>query len=247
MRSEKDKIISPVEERDGTGARVKRLFPSRNIQHHDPFVLLDEFFVDPRTGFPMHKHAGFEAITYLLDGKFKHEDNMGNSSIITAGGAQRFTAGKGIEHSEMPEGDERAHGFQLWLNLPYDVKRTEPSYQEIPSLEIPSDERASERIRTVVGEGSPVRTHTDMLFLDIHLDEGGEFDIEVPRNFNGFLYLYSGNEGIKVNDVLLKTDQALLLEDKESLLVKTEELSKMIVVAGEPLNEPIEMNEGIVE
>jgi len=100
-------VIKPTEKKEGAGAKVKRLFPSQEMKHLDPFVLLDEFFVDPSKGFPPHEHRGFEAITYMLDGGFRHKDDLGNDSTVYRGCVQKFTAGRGITHSEMPVGEDQ--------------------------------------------------------------------------------------------------------------------------------------------
>jgi len=100
---------------EGDGVEVKRLMPVANLRNFDPFVLWDHFDIEGG-GFPNHPHRGFEAITYMFDGGMKHKDNLGNQGTVFAGGAQRFTAGKGIVHSEMPDG--KAAGIQLWINLP---------------------------------------------------------------------------------------------------------------------------------
>ncbi len=106
--------IKSIEMDEGEGARVKRLFPTNNYDgHHDPFVLMDEFFVSPPSGFPTHEHRGFEAITYMLDGSFRHEDNQGNKAEIGSGGVQAFNAGKSIKHSEAPGNEKLSHGIQL--------------------------------------------------------------------------------------------------------------------------------------
>ncbi|RMH38120.1 MAG: pirin family protein, partial [Gammaproteobacteria bacterium] len=110
---------------EGDGVTVQRLMPVPGLRHFDPFVLWDHFDI-AGGGFPPHPHRGFEAITWLFSGAMHHKDNLGNAGTIHAGGAQRFTAGRGITHSEMPE--SAAAGIQLWINLPQRLKSIEPDY-----------------------------------------------------------------------------------------------------------------------
>ena len=93
-----------------------------------PFVLLDEFYVDKPAGFPMHHHQGFEFVTYMIEGSFLHKDDARNEAEVPEGGAQRASTGRGITHSEMP-GTSRCHVLQLWVNLPDELKDSEPEYQ----------------------------------------------------------------------------------------------------------------------
>ena len=128
---------------EGDGVMVKRLMPRQGLMNFDPFVLMDHFDIEGG-GFPDHPHRGFEAITYMLDGGMQHVDNLGNKSVVYAGGLQRFTAGKGLVHSEMPQG--RAQGIQLWINLPKRLKQMQPSYQQVDAEDIPSDSNDGVRL-----------------------------------------------------------------------------------------------------
>lgn len=238
-------ILTPRKMKEGDGAEILRLFPGPDIEHFDPFVLLDEFFVEPGAGFPMHKHAGFEAITYMIEGGFKHRDNMGNDSWVDPGGIQKFNAGKGIEHEEMPVGESGSRGFQLWVNLPMEYKDSEPGYQKVKSEEVPEWNDEGIKVRTVVGEGSPIGMYADMLFLDIRLEEGAEYDMNIPSHFHGILYIYEGS--MKVNGKVLDSHHAMFVKDKSEFNMITDEDTKFIVIAGEPLGESINIRGSIVE
>ena len=111
---------------DGAGVKIKRVMP-RDFSLLDPFLMIDEIrssdAADYMAGFPEHPHRGFETITYMLNGKFRHKDTAGNEGCLTDGSVQWMTAGKGVIHSEMPEQTEGlVRGFQLWLNLPKEKK-----------------------------------------------------------------------------------------------------------------------------
>ncbi|HLB53629.1 MAG TPA: pirin family protein, partial [Gemmatimonadales bacterium] len=128
---------------EGAGVHLRRAFGFGNTTDFDPFLLLDDFRNDrPEdylAGFPWHPHRGIETITYVLAGTVEHGDSLGNRGAIAAGDVQWMTAGSGIIHQEMPQGDEqgRMHGFQLWANLPSTLKMTTPRYQEIKAPDVP--------------------------------------------------------------------------------------------------------------
>ena len=127
---------------DGAGVRLTRVIGTSQLDHFDPFLLLDEFRSDDPNdyiaGFPDHPHRGFETVTYMLAGRMKHGDNQGNTGLLGPGSAQWMTAGRGIVHSELPQQVEGLMwGFQLWVNLPGSDKMTAPRYQDIQGDQIP--------------------------------------------------------------------------------------------------------------
>ena len=148
---------------EGDGVDVKRLFPLHGFMNFDPFVLWDHFDIGPGRGFPDHPHRGFEAITYMFAGGMNHKDNMGNESFVTPGGAQRFTAGSGLIHSEMPAEEGNSNGIQLWINLPIRLKQLKASYQQVNDTEFPVKTIKGAAIKTIVGEGSPLTLNTDVI------------------------------------------------------------------------------------
>ena len=121
------RIVDGIQTSDGAGVKLKRIIGSPELNLLDPFLLFDEFGSDnPEdyiAGFPPHPHRGFETITYMLNGKFRHKDSAGNEGFLSDGSVQWMTAGRGVIHSEMPEKtDGKVRGFQLWLNLPKSLK-----------------------------------------------------------------------------------------------------------------------------
>lgn len=237
--------IEAVEMGEGAGARVKRVFPTSQRQHIDPFVLLDEFTVTPPAGFPEHPHGGFEAVTYMLDGAFRHRDDMGNDQVVSAGGAQRFTAGKRIVHAELPGSDETSHGLQLWVNLPRELKETEPDYQPVPASEIPESEEDGTRIRTVIGSGSPVELHTEARYLAVDLGAEDSFVDRIPAGWNGLVYVLEGRAS--VGGATLAAGEAVTFEGGGGVEVTAEEDSRFALIAGEPHGEPIRQRGSFVE
>ena len=127
---------------EGAGVRLDRAFGFGNTNDFDPFLLLDDFRnnnpQDYQLGFPWHPHRGIETITYILKGTVEHKDSLGNSGKLNDGDVQWMTAGSGILHQEMPIGNYKGemHGFQLWANLPSNLKMTNPNYQDIKSSDI---------------------------------------------------------------------------------------------------------------
>lgn len=236
-----DSVINVQDTPEGAGARVRRLFPSRSLMDYDPFVLLDEFFVDPTAGFPEHPHRGFEAVTYMLEGSFWHRDVLGNDSEVDAGGVQRFTAGRGLVHSEMPGGGTKVcHGLQLWVNLPRRLKQIEPAYQRVMPEEIPLENVSGGRIRTVVGTTSPVELQTQVAYLDLNLDQGISYYLPVYSEFAAFLYVYKGK--IEIAGKSCGQGQAYFLGFSRAETVRTVEPSGFVFLAGRPHNEPVYHN-----
>lgn len=221
---------------DGRGARVRRLFPQRPGDHHDPFVLLDDFRVAPPAGFPMHPHRGFEAFTYMIDGRFHHRDTMGNDSVVASGGTQRFTSGRGARHSEMPAARQVNHGLQLWVNLPRELKRIAPEYEAVHGPDLPETAEGDVVVRTVVGPSSPTRLRTAVTYLDLDARGATRWEAEVPRGASALLYVVAGR--VRVGDVEVDAGHAALPEAGE-LTVRTEGRARFAYLAGARQAQPI--------
>src|SRR3954467_3766425 len=153
------RIIESTPTMEGAGVKLRRAFGFGETAEFDPFLLLDDFRNDRpddyRAGFPWHPHRGIETITYVLAGTVDHGDSLGNRGTLGAGDVQWMTAGSGILHQEMPQGDARGrmHGFQLWANLPSSLKMTAPRYQDVPGAAIPEvvDDDGT-RARVIIGD-----------------------------------------------------------------------------------------------
>jgi quercetin 2,3-dioxygenase len=169
------------------------------------FLLLDDFRNDRpedyRAGFPWHPHRGIETITYVLSGTVEHADSLGNKGMLGSGDVQWMTAGSGILHQEMPQGDPRGrmHGFQLWANLPASLKMTAPRYQDIPAGEIPElvDDGAT-RVRVICGDFRGKRGPVDGIaadprYLDIFVPPGRRKTLPVEIERHAFAYVFEGS------------------------------------------------------
>jgi quercetin 2,3-dioxygenase len=237
---------------DGDGVRLTRLLTADLQQRLDPFLMLDLFGTDKPGdyigGFPDHPHRGFETITYMLQGRMRHRDSAGNEGLLSPGGVQWMTAGRGVIHSEMPEQQEGAmEGFQLWLNLPQRSKMCAPWYRDITAAEVPEWTGPGCRVRVIAGHcqgvaGAVQREQTEPLYLDIHLDAGASLMQAVPVTHNAFVVAYRGELSIAHEPVRLRS-LAVLTSAHEGVsqvaLRAGEQGGRAILVAGRPLNEPI--------
>jgi hypothetical protein len=221
---------------DGDGATVQRVFPSPSLRHLDPFVLLDDFDVREPAGFPMHPHRGFEAFTYMIEGAFHHEDTMGNDSTVTAGGTQRFTSGRGARHSEMPGPGATNRGLQLWVNLPRRLKTIAPEYAATHDDGMPVDEVDHHRIRTIVGDASPVSLRTDVEYADVELLADASYSRTVGPGRNTLLYVIEGE--VRLGDTRLRRGQGALLGAGD-LTVDGTTRARFAYLSGRPHDEPI--------
>jgi redox-sensitive bicupin YhaK (pirin superfamily) len=219
---------------EGDSVTVKRLMPVHGMLNYDPFVLWDHFDI-ASGGFPDHPHRGFEAITYLFAGGMKHADNLGNRGTVHTGGAQRFTAGRGLVHSEFPHG--HAAGIQLWINLPARLKGLPPDYQQLQAGEIPEQAESGAHVRTIVGAGSPLTLRTPVEYLDIRLDAGASLTRPIPEGYRGFLYVVEG--AITADGKQAAAGQALLVEDVPGLTLSAPQGGRLMWCFGHPHHEPI--------
>jgi redox-sensitive bicupin YhaK (pirin superfamily) len=199
------RVIQPKPTLEGAGVRLQRGFGFGNTTEFDPFLLFDDFRNDnPRdylAGFPWHPHRGIETITYVLAGTVEHGDSLGNRGSLGAGDVQWMTAGSGILHQEMPQGDAkgRMHGFQLWANLPSSLKMTNPRYQDVQGKDIPdvTDDDGTQA-RVVCGEfwgkQGPVQgVAADPRYLDIFVPPGKQKRLPVESSRHAFAYVFAGS------------------------------------------------------
>lgn len=236
---------------DGAGVKINRVLTQTLQRRLDPFLMLDAFGSDKPgdyiAGFPEHPHRGFETVSYMITGSMRHRDSAGNEGLITDGGVQWMTAGRGVAHSEMPEQtDGLMEGFQLWLNLAAKDKMTAPWYRDIPSEAIPRfDTDTGASVKVIAGQshgvaGAVQREHTEPLYLDIELAANATFEQPLPPGHNAFIYVYRGK--VLVDDqCVTQARMAILANHAEADGVKivAAQPSRMILIAGRPLNEPI--------
>lgn len=251
-------VIPGVETLEGAGFLVRRPFPTHELDHFDPFLLLDEMGpmdLEPgqAKGAPDHPHRGFETVTYMLSGRMQHRDSAGNSGEITPGDVQWMTAGSGVVHSEMPHPDflasgGRMHGFQLWVNLPKRDKMMKPRYQELPGAKIPSARSAdgSVEVKVLAGEAMGVKaaidTRTPILYLHYRLQPLARVEQPVPANWNAFAYVIEGRGRFGGDPRPAGDGEAVFFRgDGDSLTIAAPAHTGLeaLVIAGLPIKEPV--------
>jgi redox-sensitive bicupin YhaK (pirin superfamily) len=236
---------------DGAGVKINRVLTQPLQRRLDPFLMLDAFGSDKPgdyiAGFPEHPHRGFETISYMITGRMRHKDSAGHEGLITNGGVQWMTAGSGVVHSEMPEqNDGLMEGFQLWLNLPAKDKMSKPWYRDIPAEEIPRfTTDAGATVQVIAGsshgvQGAVTRDGTEPFYLDIELAAGASFEQQLPAGHNAFLYVFRGEVTVE-GKAVPSARMAILANppEAEGVRIKAAEASRVLLIAGRPLGEPI--------
>ncbi|MCB1587587.1 MAG: pirin family protein [Xanthomonadales bacterium] len=244
------RIVQGTPTSDGAGVRLTRVIGTAQLDHLDPFLMLDEFGTDrPEdyiAGFPNHPHRGFETVTYMLDGRMRHRDNHGNEGLLTPGSVQWMTAGRGIVHSEMPEQEEgRMRGFQLWINLPASAKMQAPRYQEFAGEDIPLlSVAAGVEARLIAGQfgghqGVISQPATEPLYVDLQLAAEARLAQPIDAGHNAFLYVYEGAVSVADGTVPVRRGQLAVLGSGDEIVLRANEPSRVLLVAGRPLREPV--------
>ncbi len=255
---------------EGAGVHLKRAFGFQHVPEFDPFLLFDEFHSEKpeeySMGFPWHPHRGIETITYVLRGKVSHEDSLGNKGIIRAGEVQWMTAGSGIIHQEIPQGDEKGilWGFQLWANLPASHKMMEPRYREIKRSRVPElFMEKGLKVRIICGEVNgvegPVREiMTDPEYLDVTVPADEKFFHITTPGHTVFAYVIEGSgyfdreknpcafevEGRRYlqpkGDCTIGPETLVLYGDGNSIEVAAEDKGvRFLLMSGKPIKEPV--------
>jgi redox-sensitive bicupin YhaK (pirin superfamily) len=250
-----ERLVTGQATSDGDGVKLTRVLTQPLQRRLDPFLMLDAFGSDDATdyigGFPDHPHRGFETVTYMIAGRMRHRDSTGNEGLLQNGGVQWMTAGRGLIHSELPEQEEgRMEGFQLWLNLPAADKMGTPGYRDIPTEEIPELRLAGATVRVIAGAshgvvGAVQKAHTEPLYLDLHLEPGATFEQPLPAGHNAFVYVYRGGleiDGGSTRTTVPRERMAVLANAADSDGVRVQagaDGARALLIAGQPLNEPI--------
>ena len=245
-----ERLVQGIATSDGAGVRLTRVLTQPLQRRLDPFLMLDAFRNenpdDYIGGFPDHPHRGFETVTYMIAGRMRHHDSVGNSGLLGPGGAQWMTTGSGLVHSELPEQEEGLmEGFQLWLNLPARNKMVAPSYRDIPPAAIPEFTTADGiRVRVIAGAshglaGAVQRPDTEPLYLDVHLPAGRRFVQPIAAGHNAFTYTYRGSVDIAGTTVSDRQMAILANNGAGEVCIEASEDARVLIIAGQPLKEPI--------
>ena len=245
-----ERLVQGIATSDGAGVRLTRVLTQPLQRRLDPFLMLDAFRNenpdDYIGGFPDHPHRGFETVTYMIAGRMRHHDSVGNEGLLGPGGAQWMTTGSGLVHSELPEQEEGLmEGFQLWLNLPAKNKMVAPSYRDIPPAAIPEFTTADGvRVRVIAGAshgvaGAVQRPDTEPLYLDVHLPAGCRFVQPIAAGHNAFTYTYRGSVNIAGTTVGDRHMAILANNGAGEVCIEAWEDARVLIIAGQPLKEPI--------
>jgi quercetin 2,3-dioxygenase len=251
------RVVTAHSQTEGGGFVVRRPLPTPGMTLADPFLLIDE--MGPVTygpgeaiGAPDHPHRGFETVTYILEGEMEHEDSAGHRGVLGPGDVQWMTAAAGIIHSEMPtkkvrEQGGRAHGFQIWVNLPARLKMMQPRYQELPAARIPraKTEDGRARVTLIAGEALGVRaaieTQTPIVYQDWALDDGADVTLPLAPDHRALVYVFEGEvvvgegEGKRVG-----SGQLAILGDGDAVrFAGAPGGGRLLLLAGVPIGEPV--------
>jgi redox-sensitive bicupin YhaK (pirin superfamily) len=233
--------------------RVKQPLPSVGLEQLSPFILLHHAgpdFYEPgkyQTRLGPHPHRGFEPVTFLFSGKAHHRDSMGNKGDLQSGGVQWMTAGSGIIHSEGPSDAFREEGgtlelIQLWVNLPRANKMTAPKYQDLPAEAIPEINEGGFKIKLVSGAykdyNGPANTFTPILSMMLSCEREAELFIPMPASYNALVYVLDGTVK-QESENIDKLNMIVYQHDGDGIQLKATQGSRLLLLAGEPIHEPI--------
>lgn len=236
-------------------------FPVRTLLSHDrrgvtasPFLLLDyagphDFAAKPGSerGVGSHPHKGFETVTIVYDGEVEHRDSTGAGGVIGPGDVQWMTAGSGVLHQEYHSADFAARGgrfemVQLWVNLPSADKSATPGYQHITDAQIPVVTEGQQTIRVIAGDYNgtkgPSRTFTPINVWDLKLAAGTKADLPIPANHNATVVVLSGELAV-LGMTLTDAQSAVLSAGPEGITLDVSSASRVLVLSGTPIDEPV--------
>ena len=241
---------------EGDGIPVTRAFPVPEMREFDPFLLFDHFGpinYEPggATGVPAHPHCGFEAITYLLGGEVEHKDSWGGQAAIETGDIQWMTTGSGLIHSELvtekfKKSGGIIQGLQIWVNLPKKDKQVKPWYQHIKKDDIPViKESSGVEIKVLVGKvketKSLVQTYSPVSIFDVQFSNSGQINLEISKNKIAMVYVIDGElQFVEENKIAAKGQMIYYDQSADEInLTSISTEGSYLVLAGEPLNEPV--------
>jgi hypothetical protein len=241
----------------GDGFPVRNLFPSNELDREvSPFLMLDyagpQYFTPtehPR-GVGEHPHRGFETVTIVYEGMVAHRDSVGNAGVIGPGDVQWMTAASGIVHEEFHEKEfakkgGTLHAIQLWVNLPKASKMSAPGYQTILNAAIPAVdlEGGAGQLRVIagsfLGHKGPAHTFTPIQLYDIRLNAGHRVQLGMPTGHNTSIFVLQGRASVNGSRKAGEAELIVCKRDGSQVTVEAQEESRLLVMSGEPIEEPI--------
>ncbi len=247
---------------EGEGFPVRRAFAGVDLPALDPFVHMDQmgevdYAPGEPKGTPWHPHRGFETVTYMIDGIFQHQDSNGGGGIITDGDTQWMTAGRGIIHIEAPPEEVVIrgglfHGFQLWVNLPAQLKWNPPRYQDIRgrAVSLLSSPDGGALLRVIAGEiaghEGPGITHTPIALLHATLAPGAQLRLPWRADFNALVYVLAGSGSVGNERRPVRMGQLAVFGAGDVVTVAADRGQEsrspqfdVLVLGGLPIREPV--------
>lgn len=247
---------------EGEGFPVVRAFAGVNARDLDPFIHMDQMGEieyqpgEPR-GTDWHPHRGFETVTYMIDGRFAHQDSHGGGGLIADGATQWMTAGSGILHIETPpaelvESGGVFHGIQLWVNLPNKDKFADPNYQAIEGAQatLLSSQDGGALVRIIAGDiggqAGPGSTHTPITLAHATVEPGARLDLPWSRDFNALVYVLSGRGSVGPVGHPVQQGQLAVLGPGDRIAVTADSSQdsnrpalEVLLLGGKPIREPV--------
>ena len=250
-------VVAGQATQDGNRVPLTRLVPGRGqsggtaFRAMDPFLLMDHFgpmVLEPGTdaGFPPHPHRGFQTLTYLIQGAFRHRDSTGGSGLLRPGGAQLMNAGSGIVHEEMPVPEQlltggAIEGVQLWINLPKAQKGSAPGYVDLQPETMPWQALPGGRLRSIAGiwcgQEGPARPGVPVAYAHLELEAGATFQHPLPERWMAAVVPLEGS--VRIGERPVPANSVALLGEGETLSLAAEGPVSLMLLAGAPLGEPI--------
>jgi redox-sensitive bicupin YhaK (pirin superfamily) len=247
---------------EGEGFPVRRAFAGVELRDLDPFIHMDQMGeVDYAPGEPKgtawHPHRGFETVTYMIDGTFRHQDSTGGGGLITNGDTQWMTAGGGLLHIEEPPEElvmsgGLFHGFQLWVNLPARLKMTDPRYQDIRAGQVSllTSPDGGSLVRVIAGEvggqAGPGITHTPITLLHATLQPGAQLRLPWRPDFNALAYVLAGSGTVGAEQCPATMGQLAVFGPGGALTFQAARTADgpspgmdILVLGGKPIREPV--------
>ncbi len=251
------KEIYTAEQINMGGILLDQALPIGEVEQVSPFVLIHHWHHrypggnrQLELGVGPHPHRGFSPVTFIFKGGVHHRDSLGNSSIITAGGTQWMHAGSGISHSERPDKKIAEKGgefelIQFWVNEPSHHKMTPPHYFPLTREATPSFQSDDGTITVAVVAGSiqgivgPIRPNTPLIALRLECIAGGEHTFDITASYNLLLYQLDGELLINGTDRMIPKTLAIFENTDGPVTIQTLQHTRAIILAGEPINEPV--------
>lgn len=257
-----ERVVDAPSGFEGEGFPVRRALSQLPLESVDPFIMMDqmgevEYEVGEAKGTPWHPHRGFETVTYLIDGVFKHKDSNGGGGIIGDGDTQWMTAGAGILHIEAPTEEAVLkgglfHGVQIWVNLPASLKWTNPQYQDIhgSKLMLLASHDGTSIIRVIAGEidgnYGPGITHTPICIIHASISPGSVLITPWKPTYNAIGYVLAGNGYAGKERTYVHAGQAIQFSSGDFLEITASSIQdsrshnmELLILGGQPIREPI--------